>query len=69
MNSCARNINLLNQFRQKVSGFTVKKKVIYDDDDGFIKKHYEMSESVLKDSLEQLPKPEDYWNPYLQMKR
>ena len=42
---------------------------MHDDDEGFIKKHYELSQSALKDSTEQLPNNEEYWNPYLHMKR
>ena len=31
---------------------TIKQKIMLEDDEGFIKKHYELSQSVLKDSAE-----------------
>ena len=31
---------------------TVKQKLMNEDDESFIKKHYELSQSVLKDSTE-----------------
>ena len=40
----------------------LKKKMILEDDEHFIKKHYELSQSALKESHGELPA--DNWNPY-----
>lgn len=40
----------------------LKNKMMLENDEYFIKKHYELSQSVLKDSHDKLP--DDNWNPY-----